>query len=189
MTTSVIPSMTRSVTRSMTHARRVSRLTPWLLAAGMALSTGCSTRPTAVAASTPDAIYSGGDILTMAGATPQYVEALAIGGGRILGAGTRADMMKLAGPATRQFDLQGQTLMPALQITTSLIGLGLAALILVLLRRDHLYIHHGLFWIVVAALGALLGLWPGLIDRVAQLVGISYAPAALLLGAVVVEPR
>ena len=112
MTTSVIPSMTRSVTRSMTHARRVSRLTPWLLAAGMALSTGCSTRPTAVAASTPDAIYSGGDILTMAGATPQYVEALAIGGGRILGAGTRADMMKLAGPATRQFDLQGQTLMP-----------------------------------------------------------------------------
>ena len=76
--------------------------------------------------------------------------------------------------------------MPALQITTSLIGLGLAALILVLLRRDHLYIHHGLFWIVVAALGALLGLWPGLIDRVAQLVGISYAPAALLLGAVVV---
>jgi hypothetical protein len=55
-----------------------------------------------------------------------------------------------------------------------------------LLRRDHLYVHHGLFWIVVAALGALLGLWPGLIDRVAHLVGISYAPAALLLGAVVV---
>ena len=76
--------------------------------------------------------------------------------------------------------------MPALQITTSLLGLGLAALIFVLLRRDHLYIHHGLFWIVVAALGALLGLWPGLIDSVAQLVGISYAPAALLLGAVVV---
>ena len=76
--------------------------------------------------------------------------------------------------------------MPALQITTSLIGLGLAALILILLRRDHLYVHHGLFWIVVAALGALLGLWPGLIDRVAHLVGISYAPAALLLGAVVV---
>lgn len=76
--------------------------------------------------------------------------------------------------------------MPALQITTSLIGLGLAALILILLRRDHLYVHHGLFWIVVAALGALLGLWPGLIDRLAHLVGISYAPAALLLGAVVV---
>ena len=40
--------------------------------------------------------------------------------------------------------------------------------------------------IVVAALGALLGLWPGLIDSAARLVGISYAPAALLLGAVVV---
>ena len=34
-------------------------------------------------------------------------------------------------------------------------------------------------------LAALLGLWPGLIDRVAVWIGISYPPAALLLGAVV----
>jgi hypothetical protein len=31
-----------------------------------------------------------------------------------------------------------------------------------------------------------LGLWPGLIDRAAGWIGISYPPAALLLGAVVV---
>ena len=73
-----------------------------------------------------------------------------------------------------------------LQITTSLLGLGLAVLILHLLRRDHIYILHGLFWIVIAALAALLGLWPGLIDRAAGWIGISYPPAALLLGAVVV---
>ena len=76
--------------------------------------------------------------------------------------------------------------MANLQITTGLLGLGLAVLILHLLRRDHIYILHGLFWIVIAALAALLGLWPGLIDRAAGWVGISYPPAALLLGAVVV---
>jgi len=73
-----------------------------------------------------------------------------------------------------------------LQVTTSLLGLGLAVVIIYLLRRDHIYILHGLFWIVVAALAALLGLWPGLIDRIAGWVGISYPPAALLLGAVLV---
>lgn len=71
--------------------------------------------------------------------------------------------------------------MPALQITTSLLGLGLAVLILVLLRRDHLYIRHALFWIVVAVLAAILGLWPRLIDLLSTTVGISYPPAALLL--------
>lgn len=73
-----------------------------------------------------------------------------------------------------------------LQITTSLLGLGLALIILHLLRRDHIYILHALFWIVIAALAALLGLWPGLIDRAAGWIGISFPPAALLLGAVVV---
>jgi hypothetical protein len=76
--------------------------------------------------------------------------------------------------------------MPNLQITTSLLGLGLALIILHLLRRDHIYILHGLFWITIAALAALLGLWPGLINRIAGWVGISYPPAALLLGAVLV---
>ncbi len=76
--------------------------------------------------------------------------------------------------------------MANLQITTSLLGLGLALVILNLLRRDHIYILHALFWIAVAALAALLGLWPGLIDRAARWVGISYPPAALLLGAVLV---
>ena len=76
--------------------------------------------------------------------------------------------------------------MASLQITTSLMGLGFAVVIFYLLRRDHLYILHGLFWIIVAALAALLGLWPGLIDRLAGWLGISYSPALLLLVAVLV---
>ena len=63
--------------------------------------------------------------------------------------------------------------MASLQLTTTLMGIGLAALILYLIRRDHLYVMHGLFWVLVACVAALLGAWPGLIDEVAALLGIS----------------
>ena len=71
--------------------------------------------------------------------------------------------------------------MATLQITTTLLGLGLAVVILLLVRRDHLYLLHGLFWVAVAGAAALLGAWPGLIDRLARWAGISYPPALLLL--------
>lgn len=71
--------------------------------------------------------------------------------------------------------------MASLQITTALLGIGLAALILYLIRRDHLYLMHGLFWVAVAAAAAVLGAWPGLIDRLASWTGFSYPPALLLL--------
>jgi len=70
--------------------------------------------------------------------------------------------------------------------TTGLIGVGLAMVILLLLRRDHIFILQALFWMTAALLAALLGLWPGLISEIARLLGILYPPAALLLGAVVV---
>jgi predicted amidohydrolase YtcJ len=59
-----------------------------------------------------DSVYFGGDILTMAGDTPHYVEAVAVRDGRIAAVGTKAAMLKLQGPATRLVDLKGQTLMP-----------------------------------------------------------------------------
>lgn len=71
--------------------------------------------------------------------------------------------------------------MASLQMTTTLLGVGLAVLILYLIRRDHLYLMHGLFWVVVAGAAALLGAWPGLIDRLAVFTGFSYPPALLLL--------
>ncbi len=76
--------------------------------------------------------------------------------------------------------------MASLQFTTALLGFGLAAAIVLLLRRDHLYLLHGLFWLAMAFLAVLLGLWPGLIDKVASWVGISYPPALLFLCAVIV---
>ena len=71
--------------------------------------------------------------------------------------------------------------MASLQLTTALMGIGLAALILYLIRRDHLYVMHGLFWVLVAGAGAVLGAWPGLIDRLAMVMGVVYPPTLLLL--------
>lgn len=71
--------------------------------------------------------------------------------------------------------------MAAMQVTTAFMGISLAVLILYLIRRDHLYLMHGLFWVLVATATAVLGAWPGLIDRVAVWTGFNYPPALLLL--------
>ncbi|WP_234640472.1 DUF2304 domain-containing protein [Delftia tsuruhatensis] len=76
--------------------------------------------------------------------------------------------------------------MASLQVTTTFMGVGLAALILYLIRRDHLYLMHGLFWVLVAAAAVVLGVWPGMINRLAAALGISYPPAMLLLLACIV---
>lgn len=76
--------------------------------------------------------------------------------------------------------------MASLQLTTTLLGIGLSAAILVLLRRDHLHPVYGVFWLIAAGVAAVLGLWPGSIDYIGKLAGIAYSPALLLLGAVIV---
>ena len=63
------------------------------LASVAALMAACSKGPVQ---STADVIYSGGDILTMAGDQPQYVEALAVKEGHILLAGTLAVALSTA---------------------------------------------------------------------------------------------
>ena len=59
-----------------------------------------------------DAIYSDGEILTMRGQSPEYVESLAVKDGKILAVGRKADVLKLAGATTRRVDLAGRTLLP-----------------------------------------------------------------------------
>ena len=63
---------------------------------------------------------------------------------------------------------------------TGTIGLLVAALIILLIRRDRLHIQHGLGWIVVAVMFALLGFSPGAFDLVAGYLGISYPPVLAL---------
>jgi len=71
--------------------------------------------------------------------------------------------------------------MSSLHLTTALLGLSLAVAIMWLLRRDHLHVVHGVFWLLVAALAAFLGVWPGLIDKLAVMAGVAYPPALLFL--------
>ena len=63
-------------------------------------------------------------------------------------------------------------------------GIALAGGILLLLRRDHLYIRQGLFWFLVAAVSLVFGAWPELIDWVGLKLDVSYPPVLILLGAV-----
>ncbi len=67
-----------------------------------------------------------------------------------------------------------------------LIGIGLAIGILYLIRRDHLYIRQGVFWIAIAFFSLLFGLWPYLIDTLGSVLGIAYPPTLLFLGAIIV---
>ena len=70
------------------------------------------------------------------------------------------------------------------QITTTVLGVLFAAVILFLIRGDRLYLRLGLFWMAVALLAVLLGVWPRLLDHFADELGIRYSPTLLLVCAV-----
>ena len=76
--------------------------------------------------------------------------------------------------------------MKSYHLTVIVMGLVLAIGILYLVRRDHLYIRQGLFWILIAAASLLFGLWPYVIDTLGSALGIAYPPALLFLVAIVV---
>jgi hypothetical protein len=63
---------------------------------------------------------------------------------------------------------------------TGSIGVGVAIIILLLIRKDRLHVHHGLGWILLAAIIAILGFFPGIIDFVAQRLGVAYPPTLAL---------
>jgi predicted amidohydrolase YtcJ len=80
-------------------------------------------------AQTPDTIFLHGNILTGvhlrqndASATPAKVTALAIASGKILAAGSDADILKLKGPRTNVIDLKGSFAMPGFNDAHTHIG-------------------------------------------------------------------
>lgn len=69
------------------------------------------------------------------------------------------------------------------QVTSMVIGVSLAAIILFLVRRDHLHGPYAIWWIGAAVTVAVLGLFPRLFDVLAVKLGVSYPPMlALVLG-------
>jgi predicted amidohydrolase YtcJ len=81
----------------------------YAVSAGVAASLTAS-RP-ANAADGAEVIFKNGTIIPMTG-QQRSVEALAIGGGKILAVGSATDVSAFAGSATRIVDLQGRTLLP-----------------------------------------------------------------------------
>jgi hypothetical protein len=73
------------------------------------LLASCSSEPENPA----NTIYFGGDILTMAGDQPQYVEALAVTDGKISFLGSKVEADKLVGKNTQEVNLLGSALIPA----------------------------------------------------------------------------
>ncbi len=96
----------------------MKRIFPLLLLTTAIVSlTACNKSPSEVSttndtANTADAIYSGGDIITVNDAQPN-AEAIAVKDGKILFVGSLAEANKFKGTDTRSVDLAGKTLMPS----------------------------------------------------------------------------
>lgn len=63
---------------------------------------------------------------------------------------------------------------------TGIIGVAVAATILLLIRNDKLHAANGLGWFIVAGLFAALGLAPKAFDELARFLGVNYSPALAL---------
>lgn len=60
------------------------------------------------------------------------------------------------------------------------IGLLLAVLILILLRRDQLYLRDATFWLATAMVSIAFAFFPSLADLLGGMAGVAYPPALIL---------
>ena len=73
-----------------------------------------------------------------------------------------------------------------ISLVTGTIGIATAITIMVLIRRDHLHVRYGLWWVAAAVVFALLGFFPAIFDNIALYLGVAYSPIlALTLGATI----
>jgi len=72
----------------------------------------CSSPTENLEAESPTTVYFGGDIITMEGDSPEYVEALVEKDGKILFVGSSAEAIKEAGQGHQMVNLGGKTLVP-----------------------------------------------------------------------------
>lgn len=70
-----------------------------------------------------------------------------------------------------------------ISLVSGAIGVAAALTIFFLIRKDHLHVRFGLWWIMVAFAFVLLGLFPKLVDAIAAMLGIASGPVlALTIG-------
>jgi hypothetical protein len=66
------------------------------------------------------------------------------------------------------------------QWTTAIIGIVIAFIILLLIRRDIMHVKRSLWWIGIAALIVVMGFFPITIDKFGILLGVNYPPVLIL---------
>jgi len=66
------------------------------------------------------------------------------------------------------------------QWTTAIIGIVIAFVILLLIRRDILHVKRSLWWIGLATLIMVMGFFPITIDKFGILLGVNYPPVLIL---------
>jgi hypothetical protein len=76
--------------------------------------------------------------------------------------------------------------MIAYQWTSAAIGLGIAALIVFLIRRDQLHNRYAVWWLPVALIIGILGIAPTLVDLLGETLGVSYPPILPMIVAILV---
>jgi len=67
------------------------------------------------------------------------------------------------------------------QLTSAIIGLILAGTILWLIRRDHLHTRHATWWLSIAFMIMILGIFPSLVDVIALKLGVNYPPTLIFV--------
>jgi hypothetical protein len=65
--------------------------------------------------------------------------------------------------------------------TSAVLGLLIAGVILMLVRRDYLHTRYSLWWLLIAVGVLILGFFPGLIDMVGSPFGVHYPPILLVI--------
>lgn len=66
--------------------------------------------------------------------------------------------------------------MQLFNLITAAFGLCFLAAIVLLIRRDHMHIRYSIWWLSVAAVVAVFGVFPGVNDQIASALGIAYPP-------------
>ena len=69
-------------------------------------------------------------------------------------------------------------------ITTLIIGFVLAITIFFMVRKDHLHGPYAIWWIAIASLAMILGIFPKIVNQLAHYAGINYPPTLVLVLAV-----
>lgn len=68
-----------------------------------------------------------------------------------------------------------------MQLFAEILAAAMVVFILWMIRRDRLPISHSIWWLAVAVMIAVFGLFPALIDKLARAVGIAYPPSLLFM--------